>query len=280
MKTSLHNKFAALSHPNRLDIFRLLMRRFPDALPAGQIAQVLDFPASTTSTYLAALRQAGLIDQYRAGTSLQYRAALPAIRSFFDHMVSDCCQNRPDLCLAPGGLDLPLIAETGGRMNVLFVCTANAGRSLMAEAILRTAAGDRFNVFSAGTHPAPAPHADAVATLASHDIPAEGLTPKTIATFLSDQAPKMDLVITVCDMAANEDVCAWPGRPLCAHWSMEDPDAVKGNATARRNAFRHAFDLLDARIRVFAALPLERLDRVDLQHRLDDLAGLRTEIPA
>jgi len=275
MATTLHTKFAALSHPNRLDIFRLLMRRFPDALPAGQVARVLNFPASTTSTYLSALRQAGLIEQYRSGTSLQYRAALPAIRGLFDGLVTDCCQNRPDLCLATEGLETPMQARADGKRNVLFICSHNAARSIMAEALLETEAGDRFNVFSAGIQPQADPNAETLQLLAGHGHAVDALACTDARAFAQSGGAEMDIIITVCDEAANTGGLSWTGRPLCAHWSTEDPLEHGRNGAERRAALEDTYAILRDRIRAFATLPFDQLDRADLQHRLDAISYVR-----
>ncbi|MDU8913370.1 helix-turn-helix domain-containing protein [Aestuariicoccus sp. MJ-SS9] len=271
MESILFERLSVLSHPQRMAIFRLLVRRCPDALPAGEIARVLGLKASTASVYLAALTRSGLIRQTRQARSLLYQLDPQAAQDMVSSLMLDCCRGRPDLC-APGAFADPVAAETGGKINVLFLCTANSARSIMAEAILRDLAGDRFNAWSAGLHPAPQPHPDALATLRAHGLDTEGLRSKTLDSFRTAEAPAMDFVFTVCDLAANEDCPAWPGQPISAHWGLPDPARTQGTDMDRRRAFEETFAALRSRIGAFASLPLTTLDRVSLQRRVDDIA--------
>ncbi|WP_338113657.1 arsenate reductase/protein-tyrosine-phosphatase family protein, partial [Thioclava electrotropha] len=204
-------RLTVLGHAQRLAIFRLLMRRYPDRLPAGEIGAALKLKPSTLSAYLAALSEVGLIGQTRAGTSLRYGIEMETVRSLFDALLIDCCQGRPDICspLAqpdPSG-DPAMTRSTAGRkFNVLFICTGNSARSILAETILRDRAGDRFNAYSAGTKPYSElnPFAMQVLRDKGHDV--EPLRAKTIAEFQGEDAPPLDFVFTVCDLAANEEI--------------------------------------------------------------------------
>jgi len=259
-------RFATLGHPQRMAVFRLLMRRYPDALPAGEIAQVLGLKASTLSVYLAALSNCGLIAHRRRGTSLLYRVEMQAAQALVSHLFSDCCRGRADLC--------PTIPHLGDRRNVLFVCSGNSARSIFAEAILRAEGAGRFAAWSAGTRPRASidPIAADVLQAAGHDTNA--LAPKDIAVFRSDGAPAMDVVLTVCDRSANEDSAPWPGQPVSAHWGLPDPVAATGAPAAIRRGFETTYQTLQTRIRAFAALPFDALDRAALQRELDTL-GLK-----
>ena len=152
MESLLTDRLATLRHPQRMAVFRLLMRRCPDELPAGEIAEVLDLKPSTASVYLSALTQAGLISQRRDKTRLLYTVNLNAARDVVAGLFVDCCRGRADLC-PPHFSDLirsiPLMADK--KYNVLFVCTGNSDRSIFAETILRVMAGDIFTAYSAGT---------------------------------------------------------------------------------------------------------------------------------
>jgi arsenate reductase len=154
--------------------------------------------------------------------------------------------------------------------NVLFLCTGNSARSIMAEALLNNLAGgsDRFAAYSAGSYPKGAVHPLALETLASNDIPTGGYRSKSWDEFSGPAAPKMDFVFTVCDQAAAEVCPVWPGQPVTAHWGIPDPAAAAGSDADRRRAFRDAFLTLKRRIELFASLPLESLHGVRLQEEI------------
>jgi protein-tyrosine-phosphatase len=153
--------------------------------------------------------------------------------------------------------------------NVLFLCTGNSARSILAEAIVNHAGDGRFKGFSAGSHPKGAPHPYALDLLHGLHLPVEGLRSKSWDEFAIAGAPAMDFVFTVCDDAAGEACPAWPGQPMTAHWGVPDPAAVEGTEIERRAAFRQAFAALDNRIRLFLSLPIASLDRMSLQAKLD-----------
>jgi len=271
MESTALAQLAALAHPHRLALFRLLMRRFPDQVPAGELARALGLPANSVSTYLAALRQAGLITQRRDGRSLLYRADTGGAGALTDYLVTDCCRGRPDLCpplAAPASADGSMAAPS---FNVLFVCTRNSARSIMAEALLRDLGGGRFNAFSAGTRPGGAPDPAAIEVLEAHGHDTTALRAKSTDRFRAQGAPAMDAVFTLCDRAANEGCPPWPGRPVSAHWGQPDPAEAAG--PARRAAFVQAYDRLRGRIEALAALDIAALDRPSLQRALDDLAA-------
>lgn len=252
------DQLSALSHPQRMAIFRLLMRRYPDRLPAGEIAQALGLKASTLSGYLAQLAQSGLIGAQRQGTSLLYAADMPRAEGLADYLFADCLRARTPM------LDAPLTPRPV--RNVLFLCSGNSARSLMAEALLRDRAGDRFEVFSAGTAPRDAPHPLALDLLASRGHDTDSLWSKPADLFRADDAPRMDVVISVCDLAANEDTPAWAGHPLSAHWAVPDP--VPAGQPA---AFMDAYQRLERRIDALCTLDFTTTRRA-VQAGLDSIA--------
>lgn len=269
MKTEILAALDALAHERRLDVFRLLMRRYPDAVPAGEIAAALDLPPSSLSAALAQLRRAGLVTQARAGTSLLYAADTGGAGRLLTYLAADCCRGRPEACLPPL-LQEPPMPE--GKYTVLFVCTGNSARSIFAETLLRTLAGDRFEVFSAGTQPQSTLNPLALKVLEDKGHDVSGLRAKHISEFQSPGAPRMDFVFTVCDAAANEECPPWPGQPITGHWGQPDPVKATGTEAQRMLAFQQVYGALRNRILAFAALPLSSLDRARLQSDIDDIA--------
>jgi len=270
MEKEIASRLATFGHPQRLAIFRLLMRRYPDRLAAGEVADVLALKPSTLSAYLSALMQAALITQERHGTSLRYSINLPEVRRTFDYLLNDCCRGRPDICApAPTRKGDPDMADR--KYNALFICVGNSARSIFAETILREIAGDRFNAYSAGTRPFSElnPFALEVMKSKGHDI--SDLRAKHVSEFTDAGAPLMDFVFTVCDRAANEECPAWEGQPVTAHWSTTDPVKAEGTEAEKALAFQHAYGALRNRIAIFAALPFDTLDRVRLQAAVDDI---------
>ena len=157
--------------------------------------------------------------------------------------------------------------------NVLFLCTGNSARSIIAEALLNHWAPGSFRAFSAGSFPKGAVHPLALEVLERHGLPTTGLRSKSWDAFAVPGAPAIDFVITVCDNAAKEVCPVWPGRPVTAHWSIEDPAAAEGPDETKRRAFARTLQELDARIKIFVSLPFDKLDRLSLQARLNEIGG-------
>lgn len=258
--------FQTLGHPQRIEVFRLLIRRYPDALPAGEIGAVLGLKPSTLSVYLKALMRAGLLQQNRRGTSLHYQARIETMQNALTFLMDDCCKGRADFC-GPQALSAPK-----ARFNVLFLCTGNAARSLMAESMLRHFAGERFAAYSAGTYPATAPNKRAIALLRGRGYDTSLLRSKSTDEYLASDAPQMDFVFTLCDHAANEDCSVWQGQPVSSHWGLPDPAEADGSQKEIAGAFETAFEKIHSRISTFVSLPLETLDRRSQQKALDSIA--------
>jgi len=155
--------------------------------------------------------------------------------------------------------------------NVLFLCTGNSARSLMAEAILNHRGKGAFTAYSAGSHPSGRPRLEAIKQIASAGISTAGLRSKSWGEFAAPDAPKMDFVFTVCDNAANETCPYWPGQPMTAHWGVPDPAAVEGTPEEIARAFRDAFVILDRRIGLFLSLPLVSLQQLAIQTEIDKI---------
>jgi arsenate reductase len=155
--------------------------------------------------------------------------------------------------------------------NVLFLCTGNSARSILAEALLNHKGRGIFTAYSAGSHPSGAPRPEALAQLRAAGISTEGLRSKSWDEFAAPAAPHLDFVFTVCDNAAREQCPFWPGQPVSAHWGIPDPAAVQGTPEEIARAFRDAFTVLDRRIGLFLSLPLATLDQLALKKQLDNI---------
>jgi protein-tyrosine-phosphatase len=162
------------------------------------------------------------------------------------------------------------------RYNVLFLCTGNSARSIMAEALLNSWGKDRFRAYSAGSHPTGVVHPLALEILERSHLPTENLRSKSWEEFSRPDAPPLHFVFTVCDRAARETCPVWPGQPMTAHWGIADPAAVEGTDEDKARAFNTAFRELDNRIKIFTSLRLEALDQIALQRQLDAIGRTST----
>lgn len=288
MELNVVDALAALSHPTRLAIFRLLVRRAPGGVPAGEIAAALAVRPNTLSQQLSQLAHAGLIVAERQGRSVLYRVEAAQARRLVDFLVTDCCKGRPDLCAPLEAHALrrrwpePEREETmadNGILNVLFLCTGNSARSQFAEAIVNRLGEGRFKGWSAGSNPSPAPHPFALDLLRQLNHPTGALRAKSWEIFAGPDAPQFDFVFTVCDQAANEPCPVWPGQPMTAHWGLPDPVLAEGREAERRLAFAEAYRALHNRISIFTSLPLAALDRLSLQRRLDEIGRAAPPAP-
>jgi arsenate reductase (thioredoxin) len=163
--------------------------------------------------------------------------------------------------------------------NVLFLCTGNSARSIMAEAILNFKGKPDFTGYSAGSHPSGTIRPEALTRLQTAHIPTIGLRSKAWDEFSLPGSPKLDFVFTVCDNAAQEVCPVWPGQPMTAHWGVPDPAAVRGSEAEVERAFREAFFMLDRRISLFLCLPLKSLDNLALKRELDNIGQTMTAVP-
>lgn len=155
--------------------------------------------------------------------------------------------------------------------NVLFLCTGNSARSILAEAIMNRVGQGRFKAYSAGSQPKSAVHPQSIALLERLNFDTSFARSKNWEEFAAPDAPKLDFVFTVCDNAANEACPVWPGQPMSAHWGVPDPAAVEGTEPEIALAFSEAYRMLNSRISIFTALPLASIDRLSLQQRLDEI---------
>ena len=265
--------FSALGHGPRLAIFRLLARRAPDALRPTEIAAICGLKPNTLSAHLSTLSETGLLTVRRAGTSLYYGLDHARMAAFTSYLLDDCCRGRPDLCNFPRHSERPRTPP----YKVLFICTGNSARSILAEALLRKADPDRFETYSAGVRPTGTIQPQVIALLAHSGVDVSLLRSKDLSEMQLPDVPQFDFVFTVCDHAANEECPVWPGHPVNAHWGLPDPAAVLGTLAEIGLAYAEAYRTLNTRIQAFAALPLAALDSLSLQAAADRIGTIIPE---
>lgn len=258
----------ALAQPTRLEIFRLLMRYRPHGLAAGDIGRLLAVAHNTLSSHLAALEQVGLLASRREGRHIIFAAVPGKADALLGFLAEACCSERPVMCEAAADPAYPSRKEaraTDTPLRVLVVCTGNSARSIMAEAVLNREGLGRIQAFSAGSRPHEAPHPLALSLLDELGYETAGFRSKSWDEFLGPEMPKLDLVITVCDSAADEACPAFPGVPMRVHWGLDDPAQVRGPVEARRAAFRQSYRDLTARVTAFVNLPFEEMTLAELE---------------
>jgi len=267
---------AALAQDTRLDLLRLLFAHGAPGLAAGDIARRLAVPPSTLSFHLAAMEREGLLTATRHGRHIVYAVRLAGMRALLAYLTETCCAGQPGLCGDLAGL-LPAVPEDPAMtpaFNVLFLCTANSARSIMAEAILSTVGAGRFRAWSAGSTPAAAPQPRVLAKLAAlgHDIAA--LRSKSWDEFMSPSAPPMDFVIALCDILDGQHCPDFGPRAVTGAWPLPDPMKFTGGPVEQEALLNELYAALDRRIRIFVNLPFATLDRLAARQRLDAIGGM------
>lgn len=273
--------FSALAQETRLSLMRLLAARGASGMAAGELASHLGQPPSTLSFHLAALEQAGLVQSTRQGRHVIYAVRFAGLRALFSFLTETCCSGRPELC---GDLVrlLPEEPEERDRMtaafNVLFLCTHNSARSQMAQAILEQIGRGKFKAYSAGSDPAAAPMPEVIEKLKAlgHDV--SGLHCKSWNEFTGPDAPRMDFVITLCDVLRGQDCPDVGDRPVTAAWPLPDPAKFTGTPTERSTMINELYGMIRRRLEIFINLPYTSLDRMALKKRLDEI-GDHTRAP-
>jgi ArsR family transcriptional regulator, arsenate/arsenite/antimonite-responsive transcriptional repressor / arsenate reductase (thioredoxin) len=268
--------FAALSVDARLNLMRLLMAEGPNGLPAGDLAGRLGLPPSTTSFHLAALERAGLTQSTRRGRQIIHAVRIVGVRRLLGFLTETCCGGRPDLCGDLARL-LPPWPEEDQRMtaafNVLFLCTHNSARSIMAEAILQKAGGGRFHSYSAGSRPIAKPSVEVMNKLRALGHDTTDLRSKSWNEFTGPDVPHMDFVITLCDAPRGQECPDFGDVAVTAAWPLPDPSKFTGSEIERTALLNELYASLQRRIGIFTALPFASLDRMAMKARLDELAG-------
>lgn len=270
-KTGIIAALAALAQETRLEIFRLLAERGPAGMPAGEIGDRLRLPSPTLSFHLNQLRHARLVTSRRLSRLIIYRARLRTMNVLMEYLAEHCSLGRIEN--PPSAI--PKRATTAARQfNVLFLCTSNSARSIMAESAMNRWGAGRFQAFSAGSKPRGTVHPITLEVLKDLKYETDGLRSKDWSEFARPDRAPLDFVLTLCDRAAAEVCPAWPGQPVRAHWGVPDPVAVVGTAAAKRRAFTRVYRELEQRIRIFAALPIETLERFALERWVSEIGKL------
>ena len=282
---------SALAQETRLAIFRMLVRAGPRGLTAGEIAGELAAAPATLSFHFRTLVSAGLLEMRQEGRYVRYLARMAAMGALIEFLTEACCEGDPEGCAglttrasAAPGAPFPLSSREISKMNapikpyhVLFLCTGNSARSILAEGLLNGMGQGRFIAHSAGSHPAGRVNPFAIELLKDKRLSVEGLRSKSWDEFAVPGAPDLDFIFTVCDNAAGEVCPLWPGKPMTAHWGVADPAAVEGSDDDKRRAFFKAYAELSRRISLLVNLPLEKLDTLSLQRQLDAIGRIDRE---
>lgn len=264
--------FGSLAQATRLAAVRHLLAVHPQSLPAGEIARLCDVPHNTMSTHLGILSRAGLISGEKDGRSMNYRADVDGFRGLLEFLSRDCCNGRPELC--GDAFDLP--SEATGKFmtpafNVLFLCTQNSARSIMAEALLEKIGRGRFRAYSAGSAPAREPVPEVIERLKAlgHDV--SRLHSKSWDEFRGPQAPRMDFIIALCDAPSGQFCPDLDGQFVTGAWPLPDPAQFTGSPTERTTLLNELYAMIRRRIEIFTSLPFDSLDRMAIKARLDEI---------
>ena len=267
---------AALAQETRLELLRLLIARGASGMAAGDLAAALAVPPSTLSFHLSALSHAGLTQATRQGRQVIHSVRIAGLRALLAFLTDRCCGGRPELCGDLARL-VPSPEPEDYRMtpafNVLFLCTHNSARSIMAEAILATIGDGRFRAFSAGSDPVPAPLPEAIEKLRllGHDV--GGLHSKSWNVFAGPDAPRMDFVIALCDTLVGQACPDVGSHAVTGSWPMPDPAKFSGSAAERATLMNQLYVALKRRLEIFINLPFASLDRMAAKARLDEIGG-------
>ena len=269
----------SLAQPTRLAAFRRLLAVHPESLPAGEIARLCEVPHNTMSTHLGILNRAGLIAVERQGRVMNYRADLRAFRGLLRFLTRDCCNGRPDLCgdlarLLPEDTEDTEETEENAMtaaFNVLFLCTYNSARSIMAEALLDKIGKNRFRAYSAGSDPATEPLPEVISRLKvlGHDV--TRLRCKSWNEFTGLDAPRMDFVIALCDTLHGQFCPDLGEKFVTAAWPLPDPAKFSGTPAERTTLLNELYGMIRRRIEVFTSLPFASLDKMAVKARLDEI---------
>lgn len=278
------DRLTSIAQPTRLAALRHLLAAYPGSVGAGQLAKICDAPHNTMSTHLGVLIRAGLIEVERAGRTMNYRADVGAFRRVVSFLASDCCDGRPDLCgdiarLIPKDDEEITQRFMTPSFNVLFLCTRNSARSIIAEALLEKIGKGRFNAYSAGAEPAREPMPEVIERLKhlGHDV--SKLRSKSWDEFIGSNAPRMDFVIALCDTPQGQKCPDLGEKFVNAAWPLPDPADFKGSPTERVTLLNELYAMVRRRLEIFTSLPFTSLDRMALKKRLDEIGDTVVTAP-
>lgn len=270
--------FAALGHPGRLTVFRLLMRFAPQGVRPTEIAEALGLKQNTLSHHLADLTASRLVGVERQGRSLFYSVDLDTTEALIGYLALDVGRGRPDL-ISPLISARKDAAMRDTDFDVLFICSGNSARSIFAEALLRDLGKGKFQAFSAGIRPNTELNPFALEILKRNGHDTTGLRAKHVSEFQKPDSIVMDFVFTVCDTSAAEECPPWPGQPITGHWGLPDPVKATGTDAEKALVFAQTYAALRRRVSAFVELPFASLSRLSLQSRVDSI-GTDTEARA
>lgn len=283
-ETNVIDGLGSLAQPTRLAVFRRLLAAHPGTVPAGELARLCEVPHNTMSTHLGVLSRAGLIQVEREGRAMNYRADLSTFRGLVKFLTSDCCNGRPELCgdiarLIPSSEDHSEVDRMTPAFNVLFLCTHNSARSIMAEALLEKIGKGKFNAYSAGSDPAVRPVPEVMDRLKKlgHDV--ANLRCKSWNEFTGSNAPRMDFVIALCDTPHGQVCPEFGEKFVTGAWPLPDPADFRGSDTERATLLNELYAMIRRRIEIFTALPFATLDKMALKARLDEIGDTAKTAP-
>lgn len=267
---------AALAQESRLAIFKLLVQVGSDGLSAGRISEITGIAPSSLSFHLKEMTHARMLKARQEGRFMIYSANYDSMNCLLAYLTENCCGGVPcntvTGCTPDKGATHMENDMPDKIFNVLILCTGNSARSIMAEAIFNTLPSKRFKAYSAGSNPTGHIHPEALQIAASIGCPTQLLRSKSWDEFTGPNAPPMDFVFTVCDDAAGQVCPVWPGHPVSAHWSFEDPAAFSGNPQQIHQHFLTVFHQIRHHIQLFDALPFATLSHAALQQETHNIA--------
>ena len=267
--------FSALSQESRLKVLRDLVTAGPSGRASGDIAGRLAIPASTLSCHLSALERAGLVRSVRQSRKIVHSVRFSMLRDLIGFLTETCCNGQPELCVDLARILAEFPADTEpmeASFNVLFLCTKNSARSIMAEAVLTEVGAARFHAYSAGSHPGARPMPEVLEKLQAFGHHISNLRSKSWKEFTRPNSPRMDFVIALCDTLDGQICPDFGDTVVTAAWPLPDPAKFSGSQTQRSLLLNELYGSLRRRMEIFVSLPLAQLDRHAVQERVDAIA--------